>query len=72
MTNDTGRRIRRVRSAVVGTDELSQTQKEEGYMLSTSNVAGRLAGMRTEKRSLGLTITSLMTLEGRWYYFCRG
>ena len=72
MTNDTGRRIRRVRSAVVGTNELSQTQKEEGYMLSTSNVAEGLAGMRTEKRSLGLTITSLMTLEGKWCYFCRG
>lgn len=72
MTNDTGRRIRRVRSPVVGMDELSQTQKEEGYVLSASNVAEGLAGMRTEKRSLGLTITSLMTLEGRWYYFCRG
>lgn len=61
-----------MRSPVVGMDELSQTQKEEGYVLSASNVAEGLAGMRTEKRSLGLTITSLMTLEGRWYYFCRG
>ena len=61
-----------MRSPVGGLDELSQTQKEEGYMLSTSNVAEGLAGMRTEKRSLGLTIMSLMTLEGRWCYFCRG
>ena len=41
-------------------------------MLGMSDVAEGLAGMRTEKRLLGLTITSLMTLEGRWCYFCRG